>query len=187
MFGLDRPKVAARARRWSWWAHGAFKGMLGLAVAWLLVGFPLTAATDRYRIAFDVADPKCLPETVYLVDMENRRVNRGDYVAFISRQMEPHIPNGTLIVKILAGVPGDLAVVNEQGATVAGVDWGPLHYLEPGKDLAEAGETLEDYRRTELILPDTYWMMAPLSGSYDSRYWGAIDKDQIVGKVYPIF
>ena len=100
--------------------------------------------------------------------------------------MEPYFPNGTLIVKILAGVPGDEARVDGHGATVAGVDWGPLHYLKPGAKLAEEGRTLDDYRRAERIGPGTYWVMAPLPGSYDSRYWGAIDEEQIVGRVYPI-
>ena len=47
--------------------------------------------------------------------------------------------------------------------------------------------TPEDYRRSETIAPGTYWVMAPLPGSYDSRYWGAINAEQIVGRVYPIF
>ena len=186
MFGRDRRDVAARARDLAWWRRGVLRAMLGFALAWAGVALPLSLASERYRIAVDVAEVKCLPQWLFLVDLNDKDVGRGDHVAFRSAQMEPYFPNGTLIVKILAGEPGDVATVDERGARVAGVHWGPLHYLEPGAKLAEAGRTVEDYRRTERIAPGTYWVMATLPGSYDSRYWGAIDEEQIVGRVYPL-
>ena len=186
MFGRSREEIAAQARDPAWWRRGVLKSSLAFAITWAVVYLPLSLASERYRIAFDVAEVKCLPQRLFLVDLQDRDVSRGDYVAFRSGQMEPYFPNGTLIVKILAGVPGDRATVDENGASVAGVDWGPLHYLKPRARLAEEGRTPEDYHRSETIAPGTYWVMAPLPGSYDSRYWGAINEEQIVGRVYPI-
>ena len=187
MFGRSRAEVAAHARDWAWWRRGLARSLVALLIVAVIVGLPIQVVKQRYRIAFDVSDPKCLPYTAYLLDMGNRAIGRGDYVAFVSGQMEPYIENGHLVVKILAGLPLDRAVVAEEGVTIGGRDWGALHYLEPGGELAEEGKTIEDYARTEIIREGTYWMMGTLKSSYDSRYWGAIEEDQIVGKAYPIF
>ena len=147
MFGRSREEIAVQARDPAWWWRGVLKALTAFVIAWAAVYVPLSLAAERYRIAFDVAEEKCLPQWLFLVDLKDQDVSRGDYVAFRSGQMEPYFPNGTLIVKILAGVPGDDARVDEHGATVAGVDWGPLHYLKPGAKLAEEGRTLDEYRR----------------------------------------
>ena len=187
MFGRSRAEVAAHARDWAWWRRGVTRSLIALLIVAVFVGAPIQVVKQRYRIAFDLTERKCLPYTAYLLDISNRAVSRGDYVAFVSGQMEPYIENGELIVKILAGLPRDLAVVNEKGVTIGGADWGALDYLAPGGDLAEEGRTIEDYRRREIIREGTYWMMGTLKSSYDSRYWGAIEEDQIVGRAYPIF
>ena len=186
MFGRDRKAVARRARNAAWWRRGLMKAAIAFAAVWVGVYLPLSLAEERYRLGFDASERRCLPQWLFVVDLKDRDVSRGDYVAFRSGQMEPHYPNGTLIVKILAGLPGDVATVDDRGATVAGVDWGPLHYLQPGQRLAEAGQTLEDYRRSETIVAGKYWVMATLPASYDSRYWGPIDEEQIVGRAYPV-
>lgn len=186
MFDRSRKEVARQVRDGAWWRRGLLKAAIAFAVVWVGVYLPLDLAAERYRIGFDASDQRCLPQWLFLVDLKDRDIGRGDYVAFRSGQMEPHYPNGTMIVKILAGLPGDVATVDDSGATVAGVPWGPLHYLEPGRRLAEDGLTLDDYRRRETIAAGQYWVMATLPASYDSRYWGPIDEAQIVGRAYPL-
>ncbi len=186
MFGRSRAEVARQARDAAWWRRGLLKAAIAFVVVWVGVYLPLNLAGERYRLGFDASETRCLPQWLFVVDLKDRNVGRGDYVAFRSGQMEPHFPNGTLIIKILAGVPGDVATIDDTGATVADVAWGPLHYLEPGRRLAEEGQTLDDYRRSETIAAGTYWVMGTLPASYDSRYWGPIDEEQIVGRAYPV-
>ena len=187
MFGRSRAEGAVHVRDRAWWRRELARSSVALLMVVLVVGLPIQVVKQRYRIAFDVSDPKCLPYTAYVLDIGDRAIARGDYVAFVSGQMEPYIENGRLVVKMLAGLPLDVAVVDEGGVTIGGRDWGALHYLAPGGELAEEGRTIEDYRRTEIIPEGHYWVMGTLGSSYDSRYWGAIEEDQIVGKAYPIF
>ena len=177
----DKP-VQKRSMRW--WAIGVGKGLAALVIVYV----PLAAFGAHYRIVYDsVKGANCLPYTVFLVDIDDRSVGRGDYVAFISRQMEPFYGDGTAVVKIAVGVPGDHVRVDSEGVMVNDRNWGTLRHLERGQKLWSMGRRLSDVERDEVVPAGHLWMMGTHPRSYDSRYWGFIKYEQVVGRAIPLW
>lgn len=171
---------------WSlrWWLKGLTKGLIAVA----LIYPPLLWFQAHYRIAYDMIEGvNCLPYSVFLVDLDDRDVARGDYVAFEARQMEPFYANGTMAIKLAAGVPGDHVTVGREGVAVNGEHWGELVHAEEGGRLWELGRRPADFVRDEQVPARHLWMMATHVRSYDSRYWGYIENDQVIGRAIPLF
>lgn len=167
-----------------WWARGLAKS----AVALVLVYAPIGWFTSHYRLVYDaIQGANCLPYTVFLVDLEDRAVVRGAYVAFISRQMEPFYADGTIAVKEIAGVPGDRVIVNAHGVVVNDRHRGALLHLQPGERLHQMGTRLADVQRDEQVPVGRVWMMGTHPRSYDSRYWGYIESSQVIGRAIPLW
>ena len=178
----QHPPIELRSPKW--WLKGLSKALLAFVVVYL----PIHWFSANYRFAFDMIEGvNCLPETFFLIDLNDQNVGRGDYVAFRTEQMEPFYENGTTAIKILAGVPGDRVVVDANGATVNEHYWGPLHHVRAEGRLTELGKTVADYTRSLDVPEGEMWMMAPHERSYDSRYWGTIQADQVIGHVIPLF
>lgn len=167
-----------------WWLAGTGKSLLALA----LVALPLNWFASHYRLVYDaVKGANCLPYNVFLVDLDDKDVRRGDYLAFTSLQMEPFYRNGTPAVKQVIGVPGDRVRVDTNGVTVNGQWRGALWHLQPGGRLWLMGQRASDVRRDEPVPAQRLWMMGTHPRSFDSRYWGYISNDQIIGRARPLW
>lgn len=168
-------------RRW-------LRGFTCAAVALAIVYVPLMAFASNYRIVYDsIKGANCLPYSVFLVDLRDRVVERDEYIAFVSMQMEPFYKNGTLAVKLAAGVPGDHITVNERGVAVNGHHMGALLHLQEGEKLWRMGRRIGDVERDEQVPVGRLWMMGTNPRSYDSRYWGYIKNDQVIGRAIPLW
>lgn len=178
------PEESRPERSWQWWCTGLAKAALAL----LIVYAPLHWFSKHYRIAYDAVEgAHCLPHSVFLVSLKNHRLERGDYVAFVSKQMQPFYKDGTQVVKLLAGVPGDPVAVNESGVWVDGVHWGGLLHAQEGGRLWKMGRHAADYRRQEVVPEHRLWVLGTHPRSYDSRYWGYITDEQVVGRAIPLW
>nr|WP_247884674.1 S26 family signal peptidase [Azospirillum sp. OGB3] len=139
--------------------------------------------TDRYRIGIDPQISRCLPDTrVVLIDRWDQGVERGQLVAFAARGLTPYFKDGTTMVKVVDGVPGDHVAVGEASITVNG--------SEVGEGLALArtlGRPAGDFVRELVVSPGAVWVMGRTIDSYDSRYWGELPAAQIVGRAYRLF
>ena len=150
----------------------------------------LSVLHDRYWpiVAIDYSSgPRCLDPRFFLVNVTDRRVGRGDYVVFRSRGMGPFYPDGTLVIKRVAGVAGDHVVVNPQGVWVNGVYQGDLMHAEPGEKLWKLGHRAGEYQRDEQVPWNRWWVMGTNPRSFDSRYWGYVANEQIVGRARAIW
>lgn len=178
----DGPRCEWRSTRW--WLGGLSKGLAALTLAYL----PLWWFQSNYRVYYDMIEgPNCLPYSVFLLDLNDRSVERGDYIAFETQQMEPFYPNGTTAIKILAGIPGDHVTVDEGGVTVNSKRWGGVPHVREGGVLWQRGRRLLEYFRDELVPAEHYWMLASDAHSYDSRYWGYIHQHQVIGRATPLW
>jgi conjugal transfer pilin signal peptidase TrbI len=167
-----------------WWLVGVAKASIALAILYA----PLGWFAGHYRIVYDATKGvSCLPYRLFLVDLTDRNASRGEYVAFVSRQMEPFYVNGTWVVKIVAGMPGDHVQVSESGVAINGSRWGGLVHLRAGERLWRMGRRVKDVVRDEHIPQGRLWMMGTHPRSYDSRYWGYISNEQVVGRAIPIW
>lgn len=167
-----------------WWLTGLAKTALAFAIVYA----PLAYFASHYRIAYDsVRGANCLPYSVFLIDLHDQRVGRGDYVAFRSRRMQPFYADGTVAVKRVVGVPGDRVAVDERGVSINGTRWGELLHVQEGERLWRMGRRASDYARHERIPLQRLWTMGTHPRSFDSRYWGYVADEQVVGRAIPLW
>lgn len=165
------------------WPRFLFKSVITIGVIYA-AGVWFAA---NYRIGYDHQYYKCIPGyTFYLIDLKDQALKKGSIYAFKARNMQPFFENGTQMVKILRALPGDTVEVNkgdhEYLVRVNGEVVGKGLYLSNKLGVPEssfAGKTI--------LETGNYWFMGTSPLSFDSRYWGSVKNDQIIGRAYPIF
>lgn len=139
----------------------------------------------RYRIVGDPQTIRCIPGyTVYLVDIQDKDLVRGNLYLFRSKNLAPIYAEGTKMLKYLRGMPGDLVEVRDNDQVfINGVA------SEAGLSLAEEklGLSARSFHGKATLGKDEYWFLGISPLSFDSRYWGAVKRESIVGRAYPIF
>ena len=96
-------------RKESWPRFGMKAALMLLAL--LLAG---NWFMNRYRIGIDPQNEKCLPGyTVYLIDLNDRSLQKGAIYSFHAKNLQPLYKDGTRMVKILAGMPGDVVEIDQ--------------------------------------------------------------------------
>src|SRR5271156_4702409 len=206
----------AKDRRVPWavgrGVSGSLQSLLGTVV---IAVFVITFVVQAFQIPSPSMENTLLVGDYLLVNklcygsggvgdyfMPYRRVQRGDIVVF-------HYPVNPVqhFVKRVIGVPGDrVRLVNKQ----VFVNGAPLkepyaHFTRPANDLfrdsfprldVTAGETPEWWIQLrklvedgQLIVPEgNYFVMGDnRDDSYDSRYWGLVPQDNIIGRPLLIY
>lgn len=93
------------------WKCFSVKAVIVLSVLWMAG----TAFASRYRIGYDPQQERCLPQySVFLIDLKDQELYRGAIYAFSAKGMKPFYDDGTQMVKILSGMPGDTVEVNDK-------------------------------------------------------------------------
>jgi conjugal transfer pilin signal peptidase TrbI len=197
---------------------GLVRVLIATALMVLVLYLPLKGFSERYRILYDsVEGGNCLPYSVFLIDLDDRGVRRGEYAAFFTMQLEPFyrvepavlkeladrreqrvvidrrgvmidgVYRGVAVVKQVSGVPGDHIAVGEAGVLVNGSRKGGLLHASEGGKLWQLGRRVSDYVRDEAVPPGHLWMMGTTERSYDSRYWGYVSDEQVIGRAIPLW
>jgi conjugal transfer pilin signal peptidase TrbI len=161
------------------------------AFAGVLLAIGVTqVATDvfgsRWTIFLDKQKESivCLPWMGYLTDRKanGSAINRGDLVSVSARGIpHPKFKDGAVMGKIVAGLPGDIIDVRNEAVWINGVYWGEIDLLAKLKK--EKGA----FDRHEIVPPGHYFVMGSGSRSYDSRYWGFVEDNQIIGRSVALF
>ena len=138
---------------------------------------------DRYRFGIETQEDPCLPGArVYLIDTYNTEPERGGVFAFGSRWMAPFYEDGTTIIKVMDGLPGDTAVVSEEKTTING------EVVAEGLTLkTKINRPESEFIRTRIIPQGSYWFSGKTDISFDSRYWGYVKQEQLIGRAYPLY
>lgn len=121
---------------------------------------------------------------VFLIDHTNRELIRGKHYAFASPDLTPFYVEGTQFVKQLAAFPGDSIRVEISGQIY--INGEPTIFKGLHHATAKLGMREEDFCKEGSLKEDQYWMLGDNELSFDSRYWGAISADQILGRAYAI-
>lgn len=173
---------AEAARKRAPWRFSARYMAKALVLSAVVAG-SVVALTSRFTVAIAPQANLCLPPyRIWLIDKGDREPVRGDIFAFKSKGLQPLFSDGTMVVKVLKGMPGDEVQINLNGVRVNGVFVGhglavaSQHGIDPSR-----------YVRTTTVGEGRYWMFGETLDSFDSRYWGSIGSDQIMGKAYPIW
>ena len=110
-----------------------------------------------------------------------RDPERGDIVVFETPQAaRAECGAGGTFVKRIIGLPGE--VVNVSGDGLVTIDGRPLEepYIEPGRRGGQSGRWN--------VADGQYFMLGDnRRASCDSRIWGSLDKDNIIGEVFAIY
>jgi conjugal transfer pilin signal peptidase TrbI len=141
----------------------------------------------------------CMPGRLYFIErlVPGRlppEFHHGDLIVFrTDNRTAPYYEPGSRFVKIVRGLPGDRVAIDAAGRVLIS---GPEGYrfetaLEPQvvallaqrKPVREVGDFAADY----VVPPESYFAMGTLPDSYDSRYWGLVQLDQVVGKALAVW
>lgn len=138
----------------------------------------------RFSIEIDPQVVKCIPRySVYLVDHSDQEVQRGKLFAFTSKGLSPIYEDGTRMLKYLKGLPGDEVEISGEQVSING------DYVTYGLSLAEdkLGLPKSKFQGKKILPVNQYWFLGTSHKSFDSRYWGGVTNDQIIGRAYPLF
>lgn len=161
-------------------------------MVWVAIGMIVVSSiffkmlVSNYLFVVDSnANPadRCIPDyRYYLVDRKVDAYEVGKIYSFVSKGMSPFFKDNVLITKYLAGVAGDVVVQNEQGVFINGkqiVDSYPL--------AKKLGVDSASFHKEYVIPEGHYFFTAPAPISFDSRYWGLVSQEQIVGEAKPLW
>ncbi len=154
------------------WIPFCIKAALILA----LLSGGLTFLKSHYRIGIDPQIEKCLPRYfVFLIDLKYKKLTRDNVYAFLFK--------GRRMVKILVGMPHDTVEIDQaQQIKVNGT------VIRKGLYLAhQLGHPASHFYGKTVLKEGQYWFIGKSFHSFDSRYWGAVQNDQIIGRTYPLF
>ena len=117
----------------SWIKSGPWRPfLLKAALLTATLAFSIDYIAKRYRLGIDWQVERCLPDTrAVLIDLRSDIPKRGGLIAFRGQGLEPLFADGTHMVKILVGLPGDRIEITPDRTTVNGIE------VATGLDLAE--------------------------------------------------
>ena len=178
--GLIRKWPRLGVKQQSWITYGI---KAGLILALLVIAGKLFSA--RYVIAGDPYKVRCIQEySMYLIDKKDTKLVRDKLYLFRSKDLSPVYPEGTHILKYLRGIPGDHVEVSTNDQIL--VNDNVVAY---GLVLAQEklGKPPEAFHGKGVLKPDEFWFMGTSPRSFDSRYWGTVKREDVMGRAYPIF
>ena len=140
-------------------------------------------AVARWGLAIDPQVVRCLPEVrAVLIDRWQPPTERGDLVVFEAQGLEPAFADGTLLVKRLAGLPGDLVDVTAEGVRVNG------RLVAEGLALAtKLGHAAATFTRHYRVPQGQFLALGTDPSSLDGRYYGPLPQDRIRGRARVLF
>ena len=143
------------------------------------------AFTSRYTIVGDPQEVRCIPGyTVYLVDRNDTTPIRDQLYVFHSKDLRPFYEEGTQMLKYLRAIPGDVVEVRDNDQIFINgnaSEWG----LGLARD--KLSKPSSDFHGKTTLAQNQYWFLGTSTESFDSRYWGAVKGESIVGRAYPLF
>jgi signal peptidase I len=161
---------------------------LGFAVIVSVLSLSATLVSRRfffqvYKIPSGAMEPTLLIGDHIMVDKRTRTPHRGDVIVFVF----PPDPAKDFVKRVI-GIPGDTVQIKAGRLYLDGqaVPDSHAHFEIPPQDRIVSSE--RDYFGPLKIPPAKYFMMGDnRDRSYDSRFWGLVDEDQVEGRVLYIY
>ncbi len=161
------------------WAVFFAKSLAVLVIVCAGLGYIHT----RYTVGLDTQQVRCLdPYRVFVVDRWDTDPAKGILMAFVSDELEPFYPRGTVVVKQLRGLPGDHVRVTPEATYINGNRVG----FGTDKLADKLGRPAESFAREYTLGSGEYFFVGWHEQSYDSRYWGVVAHTQIIGAAKPV-
>ena len=125
-----------------------------------------------------------LDHRIFWVNRNPERVGRGDCVFFMDPELarkvgKPDVPN---FFKIIRCDEGDIMAVDAEKRFFCNGA-----FMGTAKDYSRKGEKMQYFEFNGEIPRGFMSVMGEHRDSYDSRYFGFVDKSRVRAKLYPIF
>lgn len=138
---------------------------------------------QRYTVAFNGAESDCLNARVFLIDKWDTRFGNDDIVAFVMNVETGLLKKGDTWVKKVAAMPGQDVAVSDEAVTVGN----SIYNLSTSYVLSKLQRDFDSVNSKWTLSEDQVFMIGETLTSFDSRFWGPIQKTDVVGKAYAIF
>ena len=124
-----------------------------------------------------------LDHRIFWLSRNPQHVGRGDYVHFVDPELarkvgKPEIPN---VFKRIRCDEGDILDVDAAKCFFCNGE-----YMGMAKDYSRKGEKMQYFAFNGKIPRGSMFVMGEHKDSYDSRYFGLVDKSRVRAKLYPI-
>jgi len=167
--------------------RGSGKNAAGKLKPWLvgiwilvLAVIGIEAALVFFGASLGINPTASQPYRLFVIFKE-QPPQRGDLVAFRFPGSR-YYKEGVLFVKEVEGLPGDrLEIGSDRIVRLNGA------FLDTVRATDSKGEAVKPFLFDSVIPNGAYFLYSPARNSYDSRYYGLIGKERIVGKVIPLF
>ncbi len=150
---------------------------------WLAITCLLVAGTLLpYKVSVTLTPS--LKHRVYWLTRNPDRVGRGEYVLFNDKELAYRIGMNKSedMMKLVGCNEGDQLTVDAEKKFYCNGE-----YLVRAKDFSLKGAPLQHFAYNGIVPKGTMFVMGEHKDSYDSRYFGFVDKSRILAKAYPIF
>lgn len=160
-----------------------------LALSLLMIGLAFWLF-QNYRIGIDSQTDRCIPEyRVYLIDLNDSKLIKGNIYAFKSKGVEPIFRDGTTMVKFLSAKENDFVEVSEKFNVLVNneVVASGLPLLNKISNDAKDFNFANKFIGKKILGKGEMWFLGKSFTSFDSRYWGVVKNEQIIGRAHPLF
>jgi signal peptidase I len=153
------------------------KNLIGIALLILVLGGCQNLSYTKAEFLGDSMEPNISDKDILYIDenyYDDHEVQHGDIISFV------HNGDNTYVKRVY-GLPGETIEIKNNRVVVDGVELGNEHILEVGGTITSsdfAPITVPD--EMYFVLGDNIWI------SKDSRHYGFISKEEIIGKVMEI-
>lgn len=149
-----------------------------------VVGLYMAYFHSRYVIAANSAVSNCLQASYFLVDTWDKDVSVNDLAAFVMNIENPVYPVGRKWIKQVVAVDGMTVNVSESSVK-----------FSDGREIKNSMThtmsflhlEVSDIKPVVTLTEGQLFMMGDTQTSYDSRYWGPVTQQDILGKAYALF
>lgn len=150
---------------------------------WLAITCLIIAGT-LIPYKFSVTLTPSLKHRIYWLTRNPDKVVRGDYILFHHKELAAKVgmKKSEEMLKVIGCNEGDQLTVDEEKKFYCNGE-----YLVRAKDISLKGEPLQHFVFNGQIPKGVMFVMGQHKDSYDSRYFGFVEKNRILAKTYPIF
>jgi conjugal transfer pilin signal peptidase TrbI len=147
-----------------------------------LIAVVILLLASKFTLAVPSQEYSCLFARYFLVDKTNITIKRDRLIAFNLPVDTPYFKKGSRWIKKLVGVPGDRVIVGIDEVLINGKS-----YKNNMRQLLMKIELSESAIIREFVLAeDEYFMVGETPLSYDSRFWGVVHAQDMIGDAYAV-
>jgi len=154
-------------------------------LATLFVAILAISAMFNLRVGFGAQNIDCIDSFMHIVHYKAPgTIESGEYVVFVGPEKMKEPFAGHLIIKKVAAVAGDTVKVKDGILFINGEKAGELDVAD--KAAKRLGVSEDSFNMEQVIPEGLIFVRGTKPRSFDSRYWGLLPIQNVVGSAYPV-